>query len=450
MENIYETVPQIMEEHVSAYERRMAGNPKLAKLYRNCYLSTWKSALKPCPDGTCFVLTGDIPAMWLRDSSAQVNHYLKLCGSEGTTKSEAGCAGANEVSEMLKAVLRRQFMYIGKDPYANSFNEEPNGHGHTSDIPTPGPWVWECKYEIDSLCYPVCLLYRYYRKTGDIKFVSELLPKGAETILGVWRTEQHHTEKSPYRFTRPNPGKPWSTIYNGGMGSPVVYTGMTWSGFRPSDDGCEYGYLISSNMFAVVTLGYMAEMLRELENFANADTIRQLISEAEELRSEIDAAIRRYGIVEHEKYGRIYVCETDGMGHYNLLDDANIPSLLSAPYIGYLGADDEIYCNTRRFLLSSDNPYYFEGKYARGIGSRHTPEGYIWHMALIMQGLTSKDSTEKKAVLDMLVNSDAGTGHMHESFHADDPGRFTREWFTWPEALFAEFAEMCVDEGIID
>lgn len=403
-------------------------NPKLKKLYKNCYLSTWKTALKKCNDGTYFVLTGDIPAMWLRDSSAQVFHYLKL-------------ASDKKVSKVIEGVLRRQFFYIKTDSYANSFNEVANGCGHKGDIPKPGPWVWEQKYEVDSLCYPIRLLYFYWKETGNTELIRKELESVARVIVDQWKLEQNHMEKSSYRFTRPNPGKPWSTIYNAGMGAPVTYTGMTWSGFRPSDDGCEYGYLTASNMFAVTVLGYLSEMLSDVCGNEN------MALECENLAKEIDEGIKKYCIVNHEKYGRIYVCETDGFGNYNLLDDANVPSLLSAPYMGYLNYDDEVYINTRKFLLSHDNPFYFEGKYAKGIGSRHTPDNYIWHMALIMQGLTSKDAKEKEELLEMLVNCDAGTGFMHEGFDADDPSQYTRKWFTWPDSLFAEFVESTIGDG---
>ena len=368
--------------------------------------------------------------MWLRDSVAQVTHYIPL-------------AEAQEVAEVIEGVLRRQFMYIGIEPYANAFNKEANGKGHTGDLPTPGPWVWECKYEVDSLCYPMRLLYLYWKKTGKTDLIKEKLEEVAKIILEQWITEQHHMEKSPYRFTRPNARKPWSTIHNNGMGSPVTYTGMTWSGFRPSDDGCEYGYLIASEMFAVVVLGYMAEMLKEV--CGN----EELADRCLKLRAEIDEGIQKFGMIEHEKYGQIYVCETDGMGNYNLLDDANIPSLLSAPYIGYIDSANQTYQNTRRFLLSKDNPYYFEGKYAKGIGSRHTPDQYVWHMALVMQGMTSDDKEEKRALLEMLAATDADTGYLHEGFHVDNPWEYTREWFTWPNSLFCEFVEQCVEEGVI-
>ena len=423
-------IPKSMAERLEYYSSKLEGNPKLQQLYKNCFLSTWNTALQKCDDGSYFVLTGDIPAMWLRDSAAQVTHYIPL-------------ANDPEVADVIEGVIRRQFMYIAIDPYANSFNIEANDKGHAGDIPPKGPWVWERKYEVDSLCYPIRLMYLYWKATGKTELVKEILEKTVEIILDVWTTEQHHFEKSTYRFTRPNARKAWSTIHNNGMGNPVVYTGMTWSGFRPSDDGCEYGYLTASEMFAVVVLKYMAEMLTEVcGNEA-------LAARCMELRSQIDEGIKKYSTVEKEGYGTIYACETDGMGNYAMIDDANIPSLLSIPYIGYAPADDEIYQNTRRFLLSKDNPYYFEGKYAKGIGSRHTPENYVWHMALVMQGFTSIDDNEKRELLDMLVACDADTGFLHEGFNVDNPKEFTREWFTWPDSLFAEYVERLVDENVI-
>lgn len=421
---------QAIDNRVAAYARRLAAYPKLRTLYENCYPSTVNTAVEPLSDGTVFVVTGDIPAMWLRDSSAQVAHYTVL-------------ANDPEVGELLRGVLRRQFAYIKIDPYANAFNKEPNGAGHVDDIPKMNPWVFERKYEIDSLCYPLRLLYQYWSRTGDDALLSESLEEIGDIILSVWETEQHHFERSDYYFIREQVTVPWDTLAGGGHGTPVAETGMTWSGFRPSDDTCEYGYLVASNMFAVVVLGYLAEMLSAIGASPNQ------IARCRTLREQIDRGIRRYAIVEHETYGSIYACETDGMGHYALYDDANIPSLLSIPYLGYAPADDPVYQNTRRFLLSGDNPFYFAGKAARGIGSRHTPDGYVWHLALIMQGLTSTDAAEKRALLDMIASTDAGTGFMHEGFSADDPAVYTRGWFTWPDSLLAEFIEQCVEQGVL-
>ena len=418
-----------LKKRIEYYSKKLKDYPKLCKLYQNCCANTMETALEECDDGTVFVLTGDIPAMWLRDSAAQVTHYVPLSSDP-------------EIGRIIEGVIRRQLAYIQIDPYANAFNKEPNGNGHVTDLPKQDPWVWERKYEIDSLCYPIRLLYLYWKASGSCDLIKEKLEDTAGIILALWRTEQRHFEKSSYRFIREDTFS-WDTIPNNGMGAPVTYTGMTWSGFRPSDDGCQYGYLTASEMFAVVVLDYMSEMLSTVcENTSLAE-------ECKALRAEIDEGIKKYCIVEHEKYGKIYACETDGMGNYCMIDDANIPSLLSIPYIGYSDKTDAIYQNTRRFLLSCDNPYYFEGKYAKGIGSRHTPDNYIWHMALVMQGLTSVCNDEKREMLKMIVSTDANTGYLHEGFCADNPFEFTREWFTWPNSLFAEFVEKCVDDNVI-
>jgi len=419
-----------LKDRIESYAAKLEKYPKLQQLYKNCYANTMRSALRECEDGTYFVLTGDIPAMWLRDSAAQVTHYIPL-------------AKDPEMGDVIEGVLRRQLMYIEIDPYANAFNQEPNGAGHTTDRPKNGPWVFERKYEVDSLCYPMRLLYLYWKETGKTELIKERLETVAKIIVDQWTTEQHHMEKTPYRFFRDDAPWPWDTIHNDGLGAPVVYTGMTWSAFRPSDDGCEYGYLTASEMFAVVVLKYMAEMLESV--CGNSELAEACLK----LSGEIDEGIQKYCVVEHEKYGKIYACETDGMGHYSMIDDANVPSLLSIPYIGYQEADSELYQNTRKFLLSEENPYYFEGKYAKGIGSRHTPENYVWHLSLAMQGLTSMDDDEKRELLDMFQRVDADTGYMHEGFNVDNPFEYTREWFTWPDSLFAEFVEKCVDDEVI-
>ena len=259
------------------------------------------------------------------------------------------------VRGLIKGLLKKQFNYILRDPYANAFNRSANGNGHIYDLPKQSPWVWERKYEVDSLCSVIFIAYKFWKKTGRTGHFDEAYKNMLSIILDLWETEQYHAEKSPYTFERPNPWKPSDTMTRGGKGEPVGYTGMTWSGFRPSDDACIYNYLIPSEMYAVVVLGYLAEIAREIYSD------EALALRAEKLRGEIDNGIKTYGIVDHPKYGKIYAYETDGLGNYNLMDDANVPSLLSAPYLGYCSADDPIYQNTRRFILSEDNPYYFSG-----------------------------------------------------------------------------------------
>lgn len=423
--------PKAVYDRIEKYTQKLADYPKLAELYKNCYPNTLETTVEFKDDGSVFVLTGDIPAMWLRDSTAQVSHYLPLAGED------------KEVRDIIKGVIKSQFKYILIDPYANAFNAEPNSHGHINDLPRNDPWVWERKYEIDSLCYPLRLIYLYWKSTGDSSVFDSQFKKAAKTILELWQVEQRHVEQSPYRFIRTN--CPWrDTIHNNGMGAPVTYTGMTWSGFRPSDDGCVFGYLIPSNMFAVVALRYMTEIFGEF--FPDES---EFIEQCKVLIDEIQHGIDIYGTVEHPKYGKIYACETDGMGNKRTFDDANVPSLLSAPYLGYCSADDEMYVRTRKFILSEDNPYFFKGKFGQGVGSPHTPDGFIWHIALSMQGLTATDKDEVRAVLDILSSTDADTGYMHEGFCADDPTDFTREWFAWSNSIFAELVEKAVDMGAI-
>jgi meiotically up-regulated gene 157 (Mug157) protein len=420
-------MPTIESRYTAVYdligemEGKLAHWPDLAALFARCYPNTLETTVSMDGDGSAFIITGDIPAMWLRDSSAQVMPYLGLTARDP------------DVGRLIRGLIRRQTECILCDPYANAFNRGPSGAGHAGDRPPSDPHVWERKFELDSLCYPIHLSYTYWRVTHDTTIFTDRMRLALGTILNVMRVEQRHERDSTYRFERPNPLLPTDTLLREGRGTPTAYTGMVWSGFRPSDDRCTYGYLIPANMFAVVVLGYVAEIAREV--YGDPD----LALQADGLRNEIDQGIQAHGIVNHERYGRIYAYETDGYGSHNLMDDANVPSLLSIPYLGYRPATDKVIKNTRRFVLSRDNPYYYEGRHARGIGSPHTPHGYIWPIALIMQGLTALDRAEQDDMVRMLVNTTAGTHYMHESFDPDNPVRFTRPWFAWANSLFGRF-----------
>ena len=411
----------VIKATIEDMQRRLAHLPQLAKMFAQCYPNTLETTISLLEDGSTFVVTGDIPAMWLRDSSAQVNPYICLAGED------------SDLRHMLRGLIQRQAHYILLDAYANAFNIEANGQGHKDDLPPTGPWIWERKYELDSLCYPIKLCYDYWYYTGDKSAFTETVHNMLRKIVEVMRTEQRHDELSSYSFQRFDPDTPSDTLPFNGRGAPTNYTGMVWSGFRPSDDPCQFGYLVPANMFAVVVLGYLSEIARQLYQD------EELALQAEQLRHEIDLGIQNYATVDHPHYGRIYAYETDGYGNHNLMDDANVPSLLSIPYLGYRPANDPLYVNTRRFILGPDNPYYYQGKYARGIGSPHTPANYIWHIALSMQGLTSTDEQEQAEILRMLISTTAGTSYMHEGFDPDDPQRFTRPWFAWANSLCGEF-----------
>lgn len=424
-------LPEAVRQVLGEAEEKLAHRPKLLELFKNCFPNTLETTTKLMEDGTTFVITGDIPASWLRDSVEQVIHYVPLAKED------------RDLQRILAGLIRRHIQYIHIDPYANAFNEAANDwHWNTTDETDMSPWVWERKFEIDSLCFVVRLAHAYWKETGRADIFDAGFKSAMRKIYELFRVEQRHAELSPYRFTRNN-GIPEDSLQNGGLGMPVNYTGMIWSGFRSSDDACDFHYNIPGNMFAVVALRQMQEfaewVFRDMAFF----------SELQALEREVDRGIKLYGIYRHPSFGPIYAYETDGFGNYCLMDDAGTPGLVSIPYLGYVSADDPVYQNTRRFALSKENPYYFEGKAAKGIGSPHTPKDYIWHMALSMQGLTAQTAEEKLEMIAMLEATDAGTGFMHEGFHADDPSVFTRKWFAWSNSLFSQLVYRALQEDIL-
>lgn len=422
--------PQIYR-HASAIEAHLAHDSRLLRAFRQCFLNTLETTVELLDDGSTFVITGDIPAMWLRDSTAQVRPYVRYAAQDP------------DVRRLIGGLIRRQAFYIGIDPYANAFNRAADGQGHHQDRTDNNPWLWERKYELDSLCYPVQLCADYVQATGDHSIFDAALHRAFTRIIEVIEREQQHDAHSPYYFERFN-CPPSDTLPFAGKGTRTNFTGLSWSGFRPSDDACKFGYLIPANMFAVVILGHLAGFARD--HYRDA----AMAARAERLGAEIDFGIQTYGLVDHPRFGRIYAYEVDGFGHYHLMDDANVPSLLSIPYLGYRPADDPIYQNTRAYILSPDNPYFYAGRAARGVGSPHTPERYIWPISLMMQGLTSADPGEQRAVLEALLATTADTYYMHESFHADDPAQYTRSWFAWANSLFSELVIRWVEGASVN
>lgn len=413
-------IPEILLEHAQKLEEKIkAVYPSLAPLAKNCYLNTIETTVKKCDNGDYFVITGDIPALWLRDSSAQLRPYA------------VHCKESEELREIFRGVIRRHAFYVNLDPYSNAFNEVSHDEAHTDDTDFSSPYIWERKYEVDSLCASVYLVSDYFDATKDTSIFSEELHGMFRNIIDTFIKEQNHTENSTYYFRRTDCPET-DTMPLDGKGNPTAYTGMTWSGFRPSDDRCLYNYLIPANMMAVVAMKKAAELLLIGYNDEEyADKCRIL---AEEIKD----GIEKYGTYDHPAYGKIYAYETDGLGNYRLMDDANSPSLLSAPYLGFCDVNDPIYKNTRNFILSENNPFYFVGKAAKGIGSPHTGENMIWHISLTMQILTSTSEEEKKECLKMLSETHEGTYFMHESFNKDDASDFTRTWFAWANSLFAQ------------
>ena len=416
--------------------QKLLKNAKLAWMFTNCFPNTLDTTVhfRTGNDGKpdTFVYTGDIHAMWLRDSGAQVWPYVQLANSDP------------ELKKMLAGVINRQFKCINIDPYANAYNDGavPDGDW-MSDITDMKPELHERKWEIDSLCYPLRLAYHYWKTTGDASIFDQEWIQAITAILKTFKEQQRKDGVGPYKFQRKTE-RALDTLNNDGLGAPVNPVGLIVSCFRPSDDATTLQFLVPSNFFAVSSLRKAAEILDKV----NKKTA--LAKECKDLAKEVETALKKYAVYNHPKYGKIYAFEVDGFGNHFLMDDANVPSLLAMPYLGDVKVNDPIYQNTRRFVWSEDNPYFFKGKAGEGIGGPHIGYDMVWPMSIMMKAFTSTNDAEIKTCIKMLMDTDAGTGFMHESFHKDNADKFTRAWFAWQNTLFGELILKLVNEGKVD
>jgi uncharacterized protein len=347
-------------------------------------------------DGTTYVQTGDIPAMWLRDSAAQTIPYVRFVSAYSALRAA------------FNGVIERDAKNIMVDPYAEAFSADYH--------------VWERKWEIDSLAWPVLLVFVYYANTRDRTIFTPTLHSAMQSIVGTLQCEQRHASCSHYSWPDPVPTQ---DAYNPG-------TGLIWSAFRPSDDPVTYRFNIPQNAMAVVAMRLLARFARDA--FGDDALARR----ATTLASQVQTGVLRYGKVLNRKYGWMYVYETDGYGRDNMMDDANIPNLTTLPFYGWCGSNDPVYLDTRRFTLSFDDPYYYTGKYATGLGSPHTPKGWVWPLGIIGAALTTTQREDIVNAIDMLDRSDTMNGLMHESVNPDDPRQFTRPGFGWANAFWAD------------
>lgn len=350
----------------------------------------------PESDGTTYVQTGDIPAMWLRDSAAQTIPYIRFVLSYPALRYE------------FFGVVQRDAKNVLVDPHAEAFSADYH--------------VWEDKWEIDSLAWPVALAFMYYANTRDRTIFTPTLHRALQTIVSTLQCEQHHATCSHYSWPQP---VPTHERYN-------PDTGMIWSGFRPSDDPVTYRFNVPQNAFAVVAMRLLATFAREVYGDAT------LANDATVLANQVQVGIERYGRTWDAKHGWMYVYETDGYGNDNLMDDANIPNLTALPYLGWCGNGDLDYLDTRGFTLSADDPYYYSGKYATGLGSPHTPAGWVWPLGIIGAAMSTRSRHDVTHSIDMLDQSDTLNGLMHESVDPNDPSRFTRPEFGWANAFWAD------------
>ena len=374
-----------------------------------------------------FVITGDIHAMWLRDSTAQVWPYLRFASKDP------------ELKLLLRGVVERQTRCVLVDPYANACNREAVlSPEHADDETNMRPGVFERKWELDSLCSVIRLADGYWRATGDSAPFDGEWREAARLIVRTMREQQRKSGPGPYRFQRRTSWNPDSVPGNG-YGNPLRAVGLIVSLFRPSDDAAIFPFLVPANMYAVVMLRRLASLHGALGSPAS------LANECRELASEVSSALERYALVRHPRHGSIYAYEVDGFGNSLFMDDANVPSLLSLPYLGWCANNDPAYRRTRAFVLGPDNPWFHVGAAAQGIGSPHTPGNRIWPLSIIMRALTSESEIEIAQCLRTLARTDAGTGFMHEAFDADHPSEFSRPWFAWANSLFGELMLHVVD-----
>jgi meiotically up-regulated gene 157 (Mug157) protein len=395
---------------------------ELAWMFENCYPNTLDTTVDyEVIDGKpdTFIITGDIDAMWLRDSTAQVWPYMPLIKED------------KKLKDLILGLVNRQVKCILTDPYANAFYKDLTRISKwVDDIPRPIPGVHERKWEIDSLCYVVRLSHRYYELSGDASVFDEDWQQAMRLIVETFRTEQRKEGTTPYRFIRRTTAMIDAPVF--GDGRPVKPTGMICSAFRPSDDATMYPYLIPSNIFAVLSLRQLANIytyVLKKPSFAQ---------ECEDFAQEVDDAIRKYAISKHLDFGEMYAYEVDGFGNKVFMDDANVPSLMSLAYLGAHRPTDRLYKNIRAFLLSDYNPYYLKGKAAEGQASPHTGKDRIWPMGITLRAMTSIDKDEIIECLTYLKKTHGDTGFMHEAFLKDNPKDYYRSWFAWANTLFGE------------
>ena len=410
-------------------------HPKIAEMFRKCFPNTLDTTVHYSEDEDgqpdTFVYTGDIPAMWLRDSGAQVWPYVDYADKDEVLR------------KMIAGVINRQFKCILIDPYANAFNVEPIGPADDTDLPKTSPYVFERKWEIDSHCYPVRLAYAYWKKTGDTSVFGERWLQVARTILDTFKEQQRKKGHGSYTFLRVT-DRQLDTKCVVGRGNPVKPVGLIASAFRPSDDATTFEFLVPSNFMAVTTLRKMAEILETVNDKP------ELAEECITLAAEVDQALHEHAVVLHPKYGPVYAYEVDGFGSRQLMDDANVPSLLSLGYLDPEMLNDPVYLNTRRIVWSACNPYFFKGEAGEGIGGPHIGTENIWPMSIMMKAFTAQSDGEISGCLYQLITTDAGTGFIHESFQKDDANDFTRPWFAWANTLFGELIVKLVNDGKLD
>ena len=408
-------------------------DPELAWLFQNCFPNTLDTTVfMGTANGhdDAFVITGDIAALWLRDSAAQLRPYLHLV------------RGDAQLTRLYRGLIRRHARCVLIDPYANAFTRDPASTSgldwSRTDRTEMKPGVAERKWELDSLCYVLRLAHDYWQASGDTEPFDAAWAEAARTIVATFKAQQRVTSPGPYRFQRRSEQPTETTL--AGIGVPTRKTGLIHSAFRPSDDACTFPCNIPGNLFAVATL-------RELAQMAGA-VLRDpaLSAEALALADEVEQAVYKHGTMRLPDGRQVFAYETDGYGNHLFMDDANLPSLLGLAYLRCVAPDNPLWRTTAAAVWSEDNPWFFRGTAAEGVGGPHIGEGQVWPMGIIVRALSSSDEAVIAGALKTLRNTHAGTGFMHEAFDKDDPAKFTRNWFAWTNGLFGELVVKVADQ----
>ena len=336
--------------------------------------------------------------MWLRDSTNQFLPYIRIPKE------------CTHVRSLAKGLLNTQAELIMTDPYTNAFKKFENPsvqrHFYLNDKTTTlilgvpvdlcrlkeyaTKAIWERKFEIDSLASFLRLAYEYQLKYASLDFVNLRFVQALRRVMGVV-----DEQTKDLRYEKDNKRK-FYTFYReprelaGGEIKPAFETGMIKTGFRPSDDPNDHAYNIPGNAMMSTYLELVAADV--LDKVPTASVFRReaaiLSRRMKDTGRRIKAAIYKYGVA--EKNGKkIFAYEVSGNGDTVIFDDANLPSLVSLAYLRFIALDDPIYRNTREFVLSKDNPYFYESASYKGVGSSHTAPRNIWPLALITQILTS-------------------------------------------------------------
>ncbi len=408
-------------------------DPELAWMFQNCFPNTLDTTVhmgKVDGHDDAFVITGDIAALWLRDSAAQLRPYLHLVRDDP------------QLTSLFRGLIRRHARCVLLDPYANAFTRDPSSteglHWSRGDRTEMKPGVAERKWEVDSLCYVLRLAHDYWRASGDSEPFDATWAAAAKTIVATFKEQQRTSGPGPYRFQRRSDQPTETTL--AGIGVPTRKTGLIHSAFRPSDDACTFPCNIPGNLFAVATLRELAEMASGVLHDA------ALAAEALALADGLERAVYAHGTMRLPDGRQVFAYETDGYGNHLFMDDANVPSLLGLAYLRAVPADSALWQTTAAAVWSDANPWFFSGSAAEGIGGPHIGEGQVWPMSIIVRALSSSDDAVIAGALKTLRATHAGTGFMHEAFDKDDPAKFTRKWFAWTNGLFGELVVKVANE----